>query len=70
MRAGRGDRGESMSEHKRRRSQNSHLFQKIVERLRDYEPEEVVVICNKFRARRKLPLLDEGFLEKVLPPKA
>ncbi len=58
-----------MSERKRRRSQNNHLLREIMERLRDYEPEEVVIICNKFRCRRNLPPLDREFLDKLLPPK-
>ncbi len=58
-----------MSERKRRRSQNNHLLREIMERLRDYEPEEVVIICNKFRSRRNLPPLDRAFLDKLLPPK-
>ncbi len=57
-----------MSERKRRRSQNNHLLREIMERLRDYAPEEVVIICNKFRARRNLPPLESGFLDKLLPP--
>ncbi len=40
-----------------------------MERLRDYEPDEVVIICNKFRCRRNLPPLDEEFLTKILPKK-
>lgn len=58
----------AMSERKRRRSQNNHLLREIMERLRDYEPEEVVIICNKFRLRRNLPPLDQEFLDKVFPP--
>lgn len=57
-----------MSERKRRRSQNNHLLREIIERLRDYEPEEVVIICNKFRQRRNLTPLEEDFLKKLLPP--
>jgi hypothetical protein len=42
-----------------------------MERLRDYEPEEVLIICNKFRIRRSLPPLGDDFLEKLLdPPKS
>ncbi len=55
-------------ERKRRRSQNNHLLREIMERLREYEPEEVVIICNKFRNRRNLPVLEEDFLKKLLPP--
>ena len=58
----------SMSERKRRRSQNNHLLREIMERLRDYEPDEVVIICNKFRLRRNQPALEDDFLEKLLPP--
>ncbi len=58
-----------MSERKRRRSQNNHLLREIMERLRDYEPEEVVIICNKFRGRRNLPPLDKEFLDTLLQPK-
>lgn len=57
-----------MSERKRRRSQNNHLLREIMERLRDYEPDEVVIICNKFRQRRNLSPLSRDFLEKLLPP--
>lgn len=39
-----------------------------MERLRDYEPEEVVIICNKYRKRRNLPPLDQEFLDKIFPP--
>lgn len=58
----------SQSERKRRRSQNNHLLREIMERLRDYELEEVVIICNKFRKRRNLPPLEQDFLEKIFPP--
>lgn len=58
-----------MTERKRRRSQNNHLLREIMERLRDYEPEEVVIICNKYRQRRNLPPLDEDFVNKYLPPR-
>jgi hypothetical protein len=61
------DRDTSMSERKRRRSQNNHLLREIMERLRDYEPDEVVIICNKFRSRRNLPALGDDFLGKILP---
>ena len=54
-----------MAERKRRRSQNNHLLREIMERLRDYEPDEVLIICNKYRARRNQPPLDEDFLEKL-----
>lgn len=57
-----------MTERKRRRSQNNHLLREIMERLRDYEPDEVVIICNKFRARRNLPPLEQSFLDHILPP--
>ncbi len=57
-----------MCERKRRRSQNNHLLREIMERLREYEPDEVALICNKFRARRNLPPLASDFLEKYLPP--
>lgn len=56
-----------MNERKRRRSQNNHLLREIMERLRDYEPEEVIIICNKFRSRRNLPPLDKNFLEEEPP---
>lgn len=39
-----------------------------MERLRDYEPDEVVIICNKFRQRRGLPPLEKEFLDKIIPP--
>ncbi len=39
-----------------------------MERLRDYEPDEVVIICNKFRQRRNLPQLEQDFLDKIFPP--
>ena len=57
-----------MSERKRRRSQNNHLLREIMERLRDYEPEEVVIMCNKFRKRRNLPPLEPDFLAKLISP--
>ncbi len=57
-----------MTERKRRRSQNNHLLREIMERLRDYEPDEVVIICNKFRQRRNLPQLEQDFLDKIFPP--
>ena len=57
-----------MAERKRRRSQNNHLLREIMERLRDYEPDEVVIICNKFRKRRSMPPLEQEFLDKILPP--
>ncbi len=57
-----------MTERKRRKSQNNHLLRQIMERLRDYEPDEVVIICNKFRRRRNMPPLDQEFLDSVLPP--
>ncbi|MCC8166443.1 MAG: hypothetical protein LIQ31_09890 [Planctomycetes bacterium] len=57
-----------MSERKRRRSQNNHLLREIMERLRDYEPDEVVIICNKFRKRRNLPPLEQEFIDKIFPP--
>ncbi|MCC8181139.1 MAG: hypothetical protein LIP23_09560 [Planctomycetes bacterium] len=52
-------------ERKRRRSQNNHLLREIMERLRDYETDEVVIICNKFRGRRNLPPLDPAFIDKL-----
>lgn len=57
-----------MTERKRRRSQNNHLLREIMERLRDYETDEVVIICNKFRKRRGMPPLEQIFLDKILPP--
>ncbi len=57
-----------MTERKRRRSQNNSLLREIMERLRDYELDEVVIICNKFRQRRNLPPLEREFLDKVIPP--
>lgn len=54
-----------MAESKRRRSQNNHLLREIMERLRDYETDEVVIICNKFRCRRNMPELDKEFLDKL-----
>lgn len=60
--------GWNMTERKRRRSQNNHLLREIMERLRDYEPDEVVIICNKFRQRRNMPPLDKDYLDKLLPP--
>lgn len=56
----------SVSERRRRRSQNNHLLREIMERLRDYDPEEVVIICNKFRSRRNMPALDGDFVDKLL----
>lgn len=58
-----------MCERRRRRSQNNHLLREIMDRLRDYEPDEVVIICNKFRKRRNIAPLSPDFLEKLLPPK-
>lgn len=52
------------------------LLRQIIERLRDYDIEEVVVICNKFRTRRNQPPLDHTFLRNLannndtLPPDA
>ncbi len=57
-----------MTERKRRRSQNNSLLREIMERLRDYELDEVVIICNKFRQRRNLPPLEREFIDKVVPP--
>lgn len=51
------------NERKRRHSQNNRLLREIMERLREYELDEVVIICNKFRARRGLPPLDPAVLE-------
>ncbi len=58
-----------MTERKRRRSQNNHLLREIMERLRDYEPDEVVIICNKFRKRRGMAPLEQEFLDKIFPPR-
>ena len=55
-----------MKERKQRRTQNNHLIREIVERLRDYEPDEVVIICNKYRTRRGQPPLDGEFLKKIM----
>jgi FMN-dependent NADH-azoreductase len=55
-----------MPERKRRRSQSNTVLWEIIERLREYEPEEVVVICNKYLARRNLPPLDPAYVEKTL----
>ncbi len=57
-----------MTDRKRRRSQNNHLLREIMERLREYEPDEVVIICNKFRKRRGLSPLEQDFLDKIFPP--
>ena len=57
-----------MTDRKRRRSQNNNLLREIMERLRDYEPDEVVIICNKCRQRRNLPPLEQDYLDKILPP--
>lgn len=57
-----------MTDRKRRKSQNNHLLRQIMERLRDYEPDEVVIICNKFRRRRNMPPLGQDFIDRVLPP--
>ena len=54
-----------MTERKRRRSQNNHLLREILERLRDYELEEVFIICNKFRNRRNMDPLSQEFLDKI-----
>ncbi len=56
----------SVSERRRRRSQNNHLLREIMERLREYDPEEVVIICNKFRNRRNMPALENGFIDRIL----
>lgn len=58
-----------MNERKRRHSQNNHLLREIMERLREYEPDEVIIICNKFRQRRGLPPLEQDFLDTLLPVK-
>lgn len=55
-----------MEDSKRRVSQNNRLLREIISRLRDYDLEEVVVICNKFRRRRNLPPLDQDLLTKYL----
>lgn len=37
-----------------------------MERLRDYEPDEVIIICNKYRKRRNLPPVDfQDTLDKL-----
>lgn len=59
-----------MTERKRRRSQNNHLLREIMERLRDYEPDEVLIICNKYRIRRNQPPLGDDFLDKLTNPPA
>lgn len=58
-----------MSDRKRRASQNNRLLRLIIERLREYDLEEVVIICNKFRKRRNLPPLDQNDINKLIPPK-
>ncbi|MDR3078152.1 MAG: hypothetical protein LBV15_05260 [Planctomycetota bacterium] len=55
-----------MAEHKRRRSQNNNILREVLARLRDYESEEVVIICNKYLLRRNLPPLDRDLVEKIL----
>lgn len=57
-----------MGNSKRRLSQNNRLLRLIIERLREYELEEVIVICDKFRKRRNHPPLDDQTLERLLPP--
>ena len=39
---------------KRRASQNNRLLRLIIERLREYELEEVGIICNKFCKRHNI----------------
>lgn len=58
-----------MSDRKRRASQNNRLLRLIIERLREYDLEEVVIICNKFRKRRNLPPLDRDEIDKLIPPR-
>jgi hypothetical protein len=55
-----------MVERKRRLSQSSSLLLEIVKRLRDYDRDEVVIICNKYLARRNLPPLDPALVERTL----
>lgn len=59
------DEAADMAERKRRHSQNNHLLREIMERLREYGADEVVIICNKFRQRRNLPPLEQKFLDSV-----
>ncbi len=58
-----------MTDRKRRASQNNRLLRLIIERLREYDLEEVVIICNKFRKRRHLPPLSQDEVKKLFPPK-
>lgn len=39
-----------------------------MERLRDYELEEVFIICNKYRARRNMAPMEKDILDKLTPP--
>ncbi|MDR1744348.1 MAG: hypothetical protein LBS30_01180 [Planctomycetota bacterium] len=55
-----------MNERKRRHSQNNHFLREIMERLREYEPDEVIIICNKFRQRRGLPPLEGDLPDKFI----
>lgn len=57
-----------MNEHKRRTSQNNRLLRQVIERLRDYDLNEVVIICNKFRQRRDQPPIPQDTLDKLIPP--
>lgn len=54
-----------MDERKRRTSQNNRLLRQIVERLREYDLEEVIIICNKYRKRRNMPPLSDDFLDQI-----
>ncbi|MDR0363186.1 MAG: hypothetical protein LBJ46_10970 [Planctomycetota bacterium] len=56
-----------MNDTHRRMSQNNMLLREIILRLRDYDLEEVVIICNKYRKRRNLPPLDPDMIAKYLP---
>jgi hypothetical protein len=55
-----------MAERKRRLSRSNSLLLEIIKRLRDYDPDEVVVICNKYLARRNRPPLAPDLVEKTL----
>lgn len=37
----------------RRQSQNSLLMRQIIEQLREYDVDEVEVICNKYKDKKK-----------------
>ena len=54
-----------MAENKPRRSQGRTLLQAIITRLREYDLDEVVIICNKYRTKRGLPPLAESFVESL-----